>query len=97
MNVASATILVLQPIVDARAPTPASLVLHRLHLTKLQTISRNTKKGGHPAAFLLRKVLLTEVSAAVFATEPCAGLTDEAVAGGVAVIVTAIVAVVVSI
>jgi hypothetical protein len=36
------------------------------------------------------------MSAAVFATEPGAGLTDEAVAGGVPVIVSAVVAVVIN-
>jgi hypothetical protein len=42
-------------------------------------------------------VILADVPAAVFALEPCAGLADEAIARGVAVIVPAAVAIAIAI
>src|ERR1700674_4376722 len=45
------------------------------------------KKAASQPPFCVRDldILLADVAPAVFALEPCAGLTDEAVAGGVAV------------
>jgi hypothetical protein len=53
------------------------------------------KKAPGASAFL--DSLLAEVTAAVLATENCSWLADEAVASGVPIIVTAVVAVVVGI
>src|SRR5580698_7875122 len=51
------------------------------------------KKSGHPAAFSVENNvgLLAEMRATVLAAEPGPGLTDEAIAGGIPVVVSAIV------
>jgi len=49
---------------------------------------RNVVEGDPFEPPVVTMTLLTEVSATIFTTEPCSRLTDEAVAGGIAVIVT---------
>jgi hypothetical protein len=57
-------------------------------LTRRVDRSRSMWKAALSSRLYYCDRLLTEVSATVFATEPCSRLADEAIAGGIPVIVT---------